>query len=116
MALRRERGVDSAVQRGFDLRDVDFLHLHHHVHRPFRGGRVRALERGEERARHDLPAQTELVLAPAAVAFATAAVDDGAPVAVGLFLRIREDLERDRFESLGALFTLVTRLSGNVAA
>src|SRR6476646_4903933 len=81
---------------GLDSRDVDLLHRHHRVHRALGGGGVRIGYRLNQYARRDLPAQSELVLAPAAHAFLAAAADDRIPVAVGLLLRVGEHLERDR--------------------
>ena len=48
-------------------------------------------------ARCDLPGDAPAILAPAAGALGPAVADDGVPVAVGLFLVVGGDLERERF-------------------
>src|SRR5207247_44165 len=48
-----------------------------------------------QHARGDLPGQTPTVLAPAALTLLAAIADDRVPVAVGLFLSVRRDLERE---------------------
>ena len=60
------------------------------------GGAVGVAEGVGQGARGDLPGQAPLVLAPAAIALLAAVADDGVPVAVGLFLVVGGDLERER--------------------
>src|SRR6476620_201999 len=62
-----------AFERGFDGRDVDLLHLHHRVHGPLGGGAVAARDRLHQCLGGDLPREAPFVLAPAALAFLTAA-------------------------------------------
>src|SRR5688572_28282043 len=85
--------------RGVDGGHVDLFQGHH--------GRECALCLGAdcshgigERARGDLPRQSPAVLAPATGAFLSAIADDRIPVAVGLFLIVRGDLEGERLALL----------------
>ena len=82
----------SAPPRCLDGRDVDLLHRHHRVERTLGLGAT-SRHRVGERARGDLPREAPAVLAPAALAFLAAIADDRVPVAVGLFLIVRRDLE-----------------------
>src|SRR5215203_4225743 len=76
----------------FDGGDVDLLHRHHRLERTFR--RVSALrECIGQYPRDDLPANAPFVLAPAALALLPPVADDRVPVAVGLCLILRRDLE-----------------------
>src|SRR4051812_30115854 len=75
-----------AGERGFDLGDVDFLHVHHRFERSLGGGAVGIVHCLEQDPRRDLPREAPLVLAPAAHALLAATVDDGVPVAVRFFL------------------------------
>src|SRR5690606_21354531 len=61
------------------------------------GGFVGAGGRVGQHARGDLPGDAPLVLAPAALAFLPAVIDDRVPVAVGFFLVLGDDRERERF-------------------
>src|SRR5690349_17962801 len=56
----------SSSPRGFDLGDVDLLHLHHRVHGAFRSGRIGIGDGLHQGPRSDLPAQPKLILAPPA--------------------------------------------------
>src|SRR4030095_7591557 len=82
----------SAPPRCLDCGDVDLLHRHHR-----REGTLcltaSSRKRISERARRDLPGQAPAILAPTALTFLAAVADDGVPVAVGLFLSVRRDLE-----------------------
>src|SRR5829696_4877331 len=75
-----------ATNGGFDLGDVDLLHRHHRFEGALGGIAVRIVHGFEQDSRRDLPGEAPLVLAPAAFALLTAVLDDGVPVAVGLFL------------------------------
>jgi len=66
------------------------------VHRPFGGRPIGIVDRANQHAGDNLPAQSELVLAPAAHAFLAASAHDRIPIAVGFFLRVCVNLERDR--------------------
>src|SRR6476620_3712678 len=97
-----------AVVRGFDLGDVDLLHLQHRIHRPLGGGPIAAGGALEQDARGDLPREAPFVLAPAAVAFLAAVIDDRVPIAVGLLLAFGQDHEADcliRLEQRSAVET-----------
>src|SRR6185369_3300734 len=65
-----------AFEGGLDPGDVDLLHRHHRVHRPLGRGAVAARDRVQQLARRDLPGKAPFVLAPAALAFLAAMVDD----------------------------------------
>src|SRR6266498_3050758 len=86
----------SATPRGLDRGDVDLLHGHQRLESapcfltPCR-------ERFGQDPRRDLPGHAPLVLAPAARAFLPTIADDRVPVAIGLFLIVGRDLERERF-------------------
>src|SRR6187402_2224607 len=78
-----------------DRGNVDLLHRHHR----FEGtpGVIAACGHGVgQRPRRDLPRQAPTVLAPAACALLAAVADNGIPVAVGLFLCVGRNLERER--------------------
>src|SRR4051812_17236952 len=65
----------------FDGGDVDLLHRHHRLERPF--SRVAAFgKRIGQHLRGDLPADAPLVLAPAALALLPSVADDRVPVTV----------------------------------
>src|SRR5436305_4745603 len=84
----------SAPTRCLDRGDVDLLHAHHRTKRALcliAAGRHRL----HQHARRDLPGDAPLVFAPAARTFLAAIADDGVPVAVGLLLIVRGDLERE---------------------
>jgi len=80
--------------------DVELLHLHERLRDTLRCGRVGALQHLDERGRHDLPGQSELVLQPAARTFLAAIGSQLAPIVVDLVLRLAHDLERDRLAEL----------------
>src|SRR5690606_11200841 len=82
---------------GFDLGDVDLAHLHHRVERALGGLAVWVGDGFDQHPRRDLPVHAPLVLAPAAGGFLAAVADDGVPQAVGLFLVVGGDLEREGF-------------------
>src|SRR6185436_5796035 len=87
---------DRAIERG----DVDLAHAHHRSEGTARGFATSGHEL-HQALRRDLPGQAEAVLAPAAgTLLATAVLDDRLPIAVGLFLVFRRDLEADRFVEL----------------
>src|SRR5208283_2186995 len=79
-------GCCMAQSCSLNFSNVDTAHGHHGVHRPLRGGAIRILQRGNQGSRHDLPRKAPAVLAPAALAFAAAILDNRIPVAVGLCL------------------------------
>src|SRR5689334_20052656 len=81
--------------RGLDRGDVDLLHRHHRIEGASCFGAPRR-ERIGERAGCDLPGQAPAVLAPSALALLAAIADDRVPVAIGLFLCVRRDLEGKR--------------------
>ena len=91
--------TESASARCRDGGDVDFFHGHHGGEDALGWGAAGG-EGVHERARGDLPGEAPAVLAPAALAFLAAVVDDGVPVAVGFFLGVGGDLEG---EGLGVL-------------
>ena len=69
--MRRERsaggGLNRAVGRPFESRDVDTLHLHHRLEGALGAARIGIAEKGRKFARHDLPGQTIAILDPAAL-------------------------------------------------
>src|SRR6478736_4458243 len=84
----------SAAPRRLDRGDVDLPHAHHRIKRALcfvAAGRQRL----GQQARRDLPGDSPLVFAPAALALLAAIADDGVPVAVGLLLIVSGDLERE---------------------
>src|SRR6185503_10210791 len=88
--------LTSAAPRRVDGGDVDLLHAHHRLEGALGLGAT-GRKRVDQRARGDLPREAPAVLAPAALAFLAAIADDRVPVAVGLFLIVRRDLEGKRF-------------------
>src|SRR5690606_39300276 len=82
---------------GFDFGAVDLAHLHHRVDRARGGLAVWVGDGFDQHPRRDLPGHAPLVLAPAAGGFLAAVADDGVPQAVGLFLVVGGDLEREGF-------------------
>ncbi len=86
--------------RGFDGGDVYLFHRHHRVEDSFGDGGIGVGIAFGESERRDLPGEAPFVFAPAALAFLAAVIDDGVPVAVGFFLILRRDLERERFAVL----------------
>ena len=72
--------------------DIDLLHGHHRIE-----GTLCLIaasgQRFGQHARRDLPRDTPLVFAPAAVAFPSAIADYRIPVAIGLFLIVSRDLK-----------------------
>src|SRR5687768_15191126 len=97
--VRERRQLLSAAPCRLDRAHVDFLHGHHRLERTFRLSAAGRQRLGQH-PRRDLPGDAPLVLAPAALAFLTAIVDDGVPVAIGLFLIVGSDLEREGFVML----------------
>src|SRR5687767_3170132 len=85
-----------AAPRRLDRGHVDFLHRHHRIKRAL-CFIAADCERLGQHARRDLPGDAPLVLAPTALTLLTAIVDDGVPVAIGLLLIVRGDLEREGF-------------------
>src|SRR5688500_16777797 len=83
----------------FDCRDVDLLHRHHCLEGTL-GFITTGGKRIGEDARGDLPGQAPAILAPAALTFLAAIADDRVPVAIGLFLIVRCDLEGKGFAVL----------------
>src|SRR5262249_13647226 len=57
-------------------------------------------QRLRQYARRDLPGDAPFVFAPAACALLPAIADDGVPIAIGLFLIVGGDLEREGFVML----------------
>src|SRR5688572_9743512 len=90
MSASRRRG--RPPPRGLDGGDVDLLHRHHRFEGTL-GLIATSGERVGQHARGDLPGEAPPVLAPAALTLLAAVANDGVPVAVGLFLVIRRDLE-----------------------
>src|SRR5205085_7218474 len=79
--------IDGLALKGrLDGRDVDLLHRHHRLERPFGRRLVRVGVGLEQDARRDLPGEAPAVLAPAAHAFLAARLGDRVPVAVGFLL------------------------------
>src|SRR5919201_154498 len=89
----------SASSRGLDGGDVDLLHGHHRFERALRLTATGRKRLGQH-ARRDLPREPPAVLAPTARALLAAIADDRIPVAVGLFLIVRRDLEGKGFAVL----------------
>src|SRR3569623_2335167 len=85
--------------RFLDSRTVDLRHGHHPVERTFRFVAARRQRLGQH-ARRDLPRYAPSVLTPAARTLLPAIADDGVPVAGGLGLIIRGDLEGEGFALL----------------
>ena len=81
-----------AAAGGVDFGDVDFAHLHHGLEGALGLGAAGGHRLGK-RAWGDLPVEAPAILAPAAGAFLASVADDGVPIAVGLLLRVRRDLE-----------------------
>jgi hypothetical protein len=89
-----------ALERSFDLGDVNLLHFLHRIERAL-GRRLVAVRRGfQQDPGCDLPGEAPLVLAPAALAFLAAIVDDGVPVTISLSLVLGHDHEADGFVGL----------------
>src|SRR5215203_827424 len=84
----------SAPPRCLDGGDVDLLHRHHRLEGTLCLSAASPKRLGQ-RARGDLPGEAPAVLAPTTLAFLAAMADDRVPVAVGLFLIVRRDLERE---------------------
>src|SRR6266446_6115486 len=82
----------SAASRCLDDGDVDLLHRHHRREGAL-GLSATGRHRLGQRARGDLPGEAPAVLAPTARAFLAAIADNRIPVAVGLRLIVRGDLE-----------------------
>src|SRR5215217_4867318 len=82
----------SAPPRCLDGGDLDLLHRHHRLEGTLCLSAASPKRLGQ-RARGDLPGEAPAVLAPTALAFLAAIGDDRVPVAVGLFLIVRRDLE-----------------------
>src|SRR5215213_11674476 len=82
----------SAPPRCLDGGDLDLLHRHHRLEGTLCLSAASPKRLGQ-RARGDLPGEAPAVLAPTALAFLAAIADDRVPVAVGLFLIVRCDLE-----------------------
>src|SRR5262245_48725529 len=96
MAFFRDSPITSAAPRGLDRGDVNLLHAHHRIKRALcfiAAGRQRL----GQHARRDLPRYAPPVLAPAARALLAPVADDGVPIAVGLWLIVGGDLEREGF-------------------
>jgi len=87
----------STAECRFDGGNVDFLHRHHCIKCPLGGYAVRAGECFRQGNRRNLPRDTPLVLAPAAVAFLTAVADDRVPIAIRFTLIFGRHLKRESF-------------------
>src|SRR5690606_3142610 len=85
----------SIAARRLDGGDVDLLHRHHRLECALGDRRVGAEDRFAQRNWGALPGDAPLVLAPAALAFLAAVVDDRVPVAISLLLVGGRDLERE---------------------
>jgi hypothetical protein len=98
------------LDRGY----VDLLHAQHRIERALCFVAAGSQRLGQH-ARRDLPGDAPLVFAPAARALLAAVADDGVPVAVGLFLIVGGDLEREGFVVLedGAAVQADARDSGD---
>src|SRR4029453_924640 len=82
--------------RRFDRGNVDLFHVHHRIERAL----CSLAAGGEGLGKHawrDLPGDAPLVFAPAARALLAAVAYNGVPIAVGLFLIVGGDLEREGF-------------------
>ena len=90
------QGHFSPAARRLDRGDVDLLHRHHRLKRSLRLSATGGQRIGQH-ARRDLPRDAPSVLAPAARALLAAIADDGVPIAIGLFLIVGGDLEREGF-------------------
>src|SRR5665213_2624646 len=77
------------LRGALEFGDVELFHLHHGLHR------FRVLDEVGEPCGYDLPGEAELVLEPAALAFAAAVGGEPGPVFVYLLLRVAADGERD---------------------
>src|SRR5690349_12784309 len=82
-----------AAARPLDSGDVDLSHVHHSVKRALCFSATSSLCFGHH-PRRDLPRHPPFGFAPAARAFLAAIIDDGVPIASGLSLIVRGDLER----------------------
>ena len=89
----------SAAPCRFDRGDIDLRHVHHRIKRALCFVAAGSKRLGQH-ARCDLPGDAPLVFAPATRAFLAAIADDSVPVAVGLFLIVSGDLEREGFVML----------------
>src|SRR5215468_8743969 len=89
----------SPAPRRLDCGYVDLLHAHHRIERALCFVAAGSQRLGQH-ARRDLPGDTPLVFAPTASALLAAIADDGVPVAVGLLLIVRGNLEREGFAML----------------
>src|SRR5262249_53331392 len=78
------------LDRGY----VDLSHAHHCIERALCFVAAGSQRLGQH-ARRDLPGDAPLVFAPTALALLAAITDDGVPVAVGLWLIVGGDLERE---------------------
>src|SRR4051812_18038977 len=65
-------GVLPAVERALEVRNDKFLHFQHRVHGPLGRCAIRAAEQLVQHGWDDLPGEAELVLQPAAAAWAPA--------------------------------------------
>src|SRR5262245_14310153 len=81
----------------FDRSNVDFPHRHHRIKRSFGGYAIRTGVCFRQDNRRNLPRNTPLVFAPAALALLTAIADDCVPVAVRFALVFGCNLERECF-------------------
>src|SRR5262245_39046212 len=90
--LRLDAGASAAACR-LNRGDIDLLHRHHRVEGAL-GFRAAGPKCVGQYAWGDLPRKAPPVFAPPARAFLSAIVHDRIPVAVGLFLAVRGDLER----------------------
>lgn len=75
--------------------DIYLAHLHHGLEGAPGGLGVGIRDRLGEGQGGDLPGDTPLVLAPAALARLTTVIYDGVPIAIRLGLGLRCDLERE---------------------
>src|SRR5687768_2291312 len=94
LKAKRNSGGDFSFERAAQRGDVELLHLQERRCDALGAGGVAAAQHLDERIRHHLPGEPELVLEPAAGALAAAAGDELAPVVVDLRLIRAVDLER----------------------
>src|SRR5215211_5518282 len=86
--------LTSAPTRSLDRRDIDFLHVHHGIERPF-CFTAPGCHRLHQHPWRDLPGNSPFVFAPAARTLLAVIAHDRVPVAVGLSLILSRDLERE---------------------
>jgi len=87
----------STAKCRLDCGNINFLHRHHRIECPFGGYMVRTGECFRQGNRRNLPRDTPLVLAPAAIALLTAVADDRVPITIRFTLVFGRHLKRKSF-------------------